>query len=56
MEGIFQTLLDGGVLTANLSMAKILGYDSVRELLASVRSAVALYVNPADGKSYRTTP
>ena len=48
MEGIFQTLLDGGVLTANLSMAKILGYDSVRELLASVRSAVALYVNPAD--------
>jgi PAS domain S-box-containing protein len=48
MEGIFQTLPDGRILTANPSMAKILGYESVEELQASLPSIVPLYVNPDD--------
>jgi PAS domain S-box-containing protein len=49
LEGIYQTTSDGRFLNANDSMAKILGYDSPGELMASVRDIGRdLYVNPAD--------
>ncbi|MBF0397309.1 MAG: response regulator, partial [Desulfobacterales bacterium] len=35
IEGIFQTLPDGIFISANLSMAKIIGYDSPDELISS---------------------
>jgi PAS domain S-box-containing protein len=35
-EGIFQTTLDGRILSANAAMAHMLGYDSPQELMESV--------------------
>jgi diguanylate cyclase (GGDEF)-like protein/PAS domain S-box-containing protein len=36
LEGIFQTALDGRILTANLALAKMLGYDSPDEIVAAI--------------------
>jgi PAS domain S-box-containing protein len=49
LEGIFQTSLDGRFLSANLAMARILGFDSPEELVASVTDIrQQLYVCPED--------
>ncbi len=37
LEGMFQTVLDGPILTANAAAARMLGYDSPEELLTSVK-------------------
>lgn len=48
-EGIFQTTREGRFLTANQSLAAILGYDSPEDLMTSVKDVNAqLYVNPED--------
>ncbi len=36
VEGIYQTALDGQIISANSAMAKILGYDSPEELMSQV--------------------
>lgn len=47
VEGIFQTSVDGGLLTANPAMARMLGYGSPEELLKGVTNiAEQLYVRP----------
>jgi PAS domain S-box-containing protein len=53
MEGIFQTTPDGGILTANPAMARILGYESIDEIKASISRVDALYANPADREELR---
>ncbi|MEW5815207.1 MAG: PAS domain S-box protein, partial [Spirochaetota bacterium] len=46
-EGIFQSTPEGRFLTVNPALARILGYDSPQELLASVTDIAAqIYVNP----------
>ncbi len=48
-EGIFQASLDGRFITANPSLARIHGYDSPEELIASITDiGTQLYVDPAD--------
>lgn len=48
-EGIFQTTREGRFLTANQSLAAILGYDSPEDLMTSVKDVKThLYVNPED--------
>ena len=47
VEGIFQTTLDGRFLNANDSMARLLGYASASELMASVSDiSKQCYVDP----------
>jgi len=45
-EGIFQTTIDGRILSANKACVRILGYDSAEELIASVPDARKLYAEP----------
>jgi PAS domain S-box-containing protein len=48
-EGLFQTSADGKPLTVNPAFARILGYDSTEDMLATVTDVVAqIYVNPED--------
>ena len=48
VEGIFQSSLEGRVLTANPMMARIFGYDSPEEMLADARDISGrVYVEPA---------
>ena len=47
VEGIFQTTVEGRFVTANPALARMVGYDSPEELLASVSDiAEQLYVDP----------
>lgn len=46
-DGIFQTTPEGHVLTANSSLAQILGYESIEELKA-LNIPKDAYLNPAD--------
>lgn len=49
IEGIFQTSPDGRFLSANPALARVHGYDSPEELIASVTDiATELYADPAD--------
>ena len=49
LEGIFQTTPDGRFVAANPSLARILGYDSVRELMSAVSNIqTQLYLDPRD--------
>ena len=46
-EGLFQSTSDGRLLTANPALARILGYDSPEEMIATITDlAHQLYVNP----------
>ena len=48
-EGIFQTTPEGKFRMANQAMARILGYDTPRELMESVTDIThQIYVNPQD--------
>lgn len=47
IEGIYQTTPEGRVLSANPALARILGYDSVEELISSgLNIAARVYVHP----------
>lgn len=48
VDGIFQTSPEGIYLSANLALAKIYGYESPEELIATLRTPYQLYVNPSD--------
>ena len=49
MEGLYQTSPDGRFLSANPTMARILGYDSPEELVYAISDVRhQLYVNPVD--------
>lgn len=53
IEGIFQHSLDGRFISANPSLARILGYDSPEEMLVFVTDiAKQCYVNPKDCQDY----
>lgn len=45
-EGIFQTSLDGSIISANPSCVRILGYDSSEELFAAITDVRKLYAEP----------
>ena len=48
-EGLFQSTSDGRLLTANPALARILGYDSPEEMIATITDlAHQLYVKPED--------
>ncbi len=50
-DGIYQSTLDGKFLIANLSMSKILGYDSPEELTRSVTNiGTQIYADPVERK------
>ncbi len=46
VEGIFQIALDGHIIAANQAAARMLGYDSHRELIAEVADIRQLYIDP----------
>ncbi len=47
-EGIFQTTIDGGVLSANPAFAHLFGYESADEMLQSVQDITyEIYADPA---------
>lgn len=46
LDGIYQTSPDGRLLSANPALARVLGYDSVADLLAAVANVSKLYVAP----------
>ncbi len=53
VEGIMQTTPQGDLITANPALARMLGYESVEEVLASSLSlARDVYVNPADRMTF----
>lgn len=46
--GIYQTNLEGKVLTANPALARMLGYDSPEDMISSIKNIIKdLYVEPA---------
>ena len=45
-EGIFQSTIDGHIISANPACVRILGYDSAEELITSVTDARKLYAEP----------
>ncbi len=54
VEGIFQSTPEGYFLSANPALARITGYESPQELLATVTDiGNRLYVNPEDRKRFR---
>ncbi len=49
LEGLFQTSFDGKILSANPALAKMLGYDTPKDLVDSVTDlANQVYVHPSD--------
>jgi len=53
LEGMFQTTLEGRPMSANPALARMLGYDSPQELLASVRDlATEVWAVPGDRDRY----
>jgi PAS domain S-box-containing protein len=46
VEGIFQITPEGQLLTANPALARMWGYESVEELMASLNSGFELYIEP----------
>jgi PAS domain S-box-containing protein/putative nucleotidyltransferase with HDIG domain len=51
VEGIYQSTIDGRIITANAAFARMAGYDSPEELIESVKDmGTQLYVHPEDRK------
>lgn len=50
VQGMFQSALSGRILRANPSCARILGYDSVQELLSLSNDSSILFFDPDDRK------
>jgi PAS domain S-box-containing protein len=46
LEGIFQTTLDGRLLTANPALARMFGYDSPEDALANTTNIAEYYADP----------
>jgi len=46
VDGVFQTALDGRLLTVNPAMARMYGYASPEEMVTDISDAGRLYVNP----------
>jgi PAS domain S-box-containing protein len=56
IEGIFQTTPDGKFLMANPALARVLGYDSPRELMSAVSDLEKqLYVDPERRREFKRT-
>ncbi|HBY76673.1 MAG TPA: histidine kinase, partial [Cyanobacteria bacterium UBA11148] len=54
LEGIFQSSPDGCFININPAMARIYGYDSPEEMIASVTDIqTQIYVNPRDRTQFR---
>ncbi|MGH3089808.1 MAG: PAS domain S-box protein [Rubrobacteraceae bacterium] len=53
VEGIYQSTVDGKLLTANPAMARMLGYDSPEELMAEISNAEQLYAEPSGREEFR---
>lgn len=54
IEGIFQTTLEGRILTANPALARMCGYSSPAEMMSSVRNVGAeLYVDSERREEFR---
>ena len=53
LEGMFQTTAEGRSITANPALAKMLGYDSPEDVVASVTDAARdVWVDPLDRERY----
>lgn len=52
IEGIYQTSIDGKIITANKALLDMLGYDNMEEFLNL--DATSFYVNPDDRKAFKT--
>ncbi|HEV2172778.1 MAG TPA: PAS domain S-box protein, partial [Nitrospira sp.] len=53
LEGMFQTTAEGRIITANSALAKMLGYDSPEDIVASVTdSARDVWVDPKERARY----
>lgn len=52
IEGIYQTSIDGKIITANKALLNMLGYDSMEEFQNI--DVTTLYVNPDDRRSFKT--
>ncbi len=53
LEGMFQTTVEGRVITANHALAKMLGYDSPEEVIASVSDVARdVWVDPQEHAVY----
>ena len=53
MEGIYQTSFEGRPLTANLALARMLGYDSTEDYMAAVKnSARDVWADPGERAKY----
>lgn len=52
IEGIYQTSIDGKIITANKALLDMLGYENMDEFLNL--DATDLYVNPDDRKAFKT--
>jgi PAS domain S-box-containing protein/putative nucleotidyltransferase with HDIG domain len=53
VEGIYQTTIEGRIITANAAIARMAGYDSPEELMESVKDiGTQLYVHPKDRKRF----
>jgi PAS domain S-box-containing protein len=51
VEGIYQSTIDGRIITANAAFARMAGYDSPEELIKSIKDmGTQLYVHPKDRK------
>ena len=53
VEGIFQSTPEGRYITANMAMARMYGYESPAELIASIADIDQLYVNPGTREEIR---
>jgi PAS domain S-box-containing protein len=54
VEGVFQTTPNGGFLSANPSLARILGYNSASELIEHLQDiGKQHYLNPEDRKTFQ---
>jgi diguanylate cyclase (GGDEF)-like protein/PAS domain S-box-containing protein len=53
LEGMFQTTVEGRIITANHALAKMLGYDSPEDVIASVTdTARDVWVDPQERAEY----
>jgi PAS domain S-box-containing protein len=53
IEGIYQSTIEGRIITANAALARMSGYDSPEELMESVKDiGTQLYVHPEDRKRF----
>ena len=56
VEGIFQTTPEGKFISANPAQAKLLGYDSPKELMEQIADVGGQhYMNPEDRQTYKNT-